>query len=75
MTTDDLLHYYKTAIRSVIEYAYSVWQSSLTVVELRRLEAIQNRAIMIISGANDHELYCSLYKLEHLSDASGNLQM
>jgi len=40
MTTDDLLHYYKTVIRTVIEYACPMWQSSLTVDELRRLEAI-----------------------------------
>ena len=66
MTTDDLLHYYKTVIRPVIEYACPVWQSSLTVDELRRLEAIQKRAIMIISGANNYEFYCSLYELEQV---------
>jgi len=64
MTTDDLLHYYKTVIRPVIEYACPVWQSSLTVDELRRLEAVQKRAVMIISCANDYEMYCLLYKLE-----------
>ena len=67
MTTDELLHYYKTVIRPVIEYACPVWQSSLTVDELRRLEAIQKRAIMIISGANDYEFYCSLYDLEQVN--------
>jgi len=67
MTTDDLLHYHKTVIRPVIEYACPVWQSSLTVDELRRLEAIQKRAIMIISGANDYECYCLLYKLEQVN--------
>jgi len=41
MTTDDLLHYYKTVIRPVIEYACPVWQSSLTVDYLQGLEAIQ----------------------------------
>jgi len=65
MTTDDLLHFYKTVIRSVIEYACPMRQSSLTV-ELRRLKAIQKRAIMIISGANDYAFYCSLYKLEQV---------
>ena len=66
MTTDELLHYYKTVIRPVIEYACPVWQSSLTVDELRRLEAIQKRAIMIIYGAINYEFYCSLYKLEQI---------
>ena len=56
MTTDDLLHYYTTVIRPFIEYASPVWQSSITVDELRRLEAIQKRAIVIISGAKDYEL-------------------
>ena len=45
----------------MIEYA---WQSSLTVDEQRKLEAIQKRAIMIISGSNDYEFNCSLYDLE-----------
>jgi len=67
MTTDDLLHYYKTVLRLVIEYACPVWQSSLTVDELRRLEAIQKRAVMIISGANDYEFYSLLYKLEQVN--------
>jgi len=60
MITGDLLHYYKTVIRPVIEYACPVWLSSLTVDGLRRLETIQKRAIMIISGANDYEFYCLL---------------
>jgi len=67
MTTDDLLHYYKTVMLPVIEYACPVWQSSLTFDELRRLEAIQKRAVMIISGANDYELYCLLSKLEQVN--------
>jgi len=66
--TDDLLHYYKTVIRPVIEYACPVWQSSLTVDELRRLEAIQKRAFMFISGANDYtNFYYLLYKLEQVN--------
>jgi len=38
----------------------------LAVDELQRVEAIQKRAIMIISGANDYEFYCSLYKLKQV---------
>ena len=64
MTTDDLLHYYETVIRPVIEYACPVWQLSLTVDEQRKLEAIQKRAIMITSGSNEYEFNCSLYDLE-----------
>jgi len=43
-----------------------MWQSSLTVDELRGLEAIQKRAVKIISGAKDYEFYCWLYKLEQV---------
>ena len=41
-----------------------VWQSSLTVDELRRLESMQKRATMIKSVANDYEFYCFLYVYE-----------
>jgi len=67
MTTDDLLYYYKTVIRPVIEYACPVWQSSLTVDELQRLKAIQKQAVMIISGAKNYAFYCLLYKLERVN--------
>jgi len=55
MTTGKLMNYYETVMRPVIS---SVWQSSLTVDERRRLKAIQKRSIMIISGANDNAVYC-----------------
>ena len=58
---------------TTIEYACPVWQSSLTVDELRRLEATQKRAIMIISGASNYEFYCSLYKLEQVQTRLGTL--
>jgi hypothetical protein len=63
MTTDGLLHYYKAIIRLVVEYACPVWHSSLTVDEHRQLEAVQKRAIFIISGSNDSEFYCILYTI------------
>ena len=50
MTADDLLKYYKTVIRPVIEYASPVCQSSLTSDEYRQLEQIQRRAVQIISS-------------------------
>jgi hypothetical protein len=73
MTTDGLLHYYKAIIRPVVEYACPVWQSSLTVDEHRQLEAVQKRAVFIISGSNDYEFYCSLYDLELIQTRLDNL--
>jgi len=51
MTTDNLLHYYKTVVGLRAVIVCPVWQSSLTVDELRKLEAIQRRANY------DHELF------------------
>jgi len=45
----------------------TVWQSSLTVDELRRLAGLQKRAVMIISGADEYEFDCLLYKLEQVN--------
>jgi hypothetical protein len=66
LSSQDLLQYYKTVIRSVIEYACPVWQSSLTKEQRNRLESIQRRAICIISGSSDYELYCTIYGIEPL---------
>ena len=65
---DDTLHRYKTVIWPVIEYAFPLWQLSLTVDELRKLEAIQKRAIMISSGANDYKFYYSWHELEQVKN-------
>jgi hypothetical protein len=64
LTFDDLLLYYKSIIRPVIEYACPVWQSGLTLDQRGRLESIQRRALHIISGSLDYELNCALYDIE-----------
>jgi hypothetical protein len=71
--TDGLLHYYKAIIRRMVEYACPVWQSSLSVDEQRQLEAVQKRAIFIVSGSCDYEFYCSLYNLELIQTQLDNL--
>ena len=50
VTFDDLLHYDKSIIRPVIEYACPVWQSGLTIDQRGRLESIQRRALHIINN-------------------------
>lgn len=41
VSVDDLLQFYKSFIRPVIEYACPVWQSGFTIEKLDRLESIQ----------------------------------
>jgi hypothetical protein len=64
MTCDDLLQYYKSVIRPVLEYACPVWQSGLTVEQRGRLESIQWRALHLISGWLDYEIQCVLLDIE-----------
>jgi len=62
------LQWYKTVIQPLIENACPVRHSSLTVDELRTLEAIQKHAIRIITEPHDYESYCSLYHLEQVNN-------
>ena len=45
----DLLIFYTTVIRPVLEYANVVWHHSITVAQSDRLEALKKRALRIIS--------------------------
>ena len=67
VTVDDLLQYYKSVIRPIIEYACPVWQSGLTIEQRDRLESIQRRALKLIFSSLDYELYCALYNIEPIS--------
>jgi len=44
----DLLYFYNTVVRPVLEYASPVWHSSLTVGQNEVLESMQKRAMRII---------------------------
>ena len=50
----DLLCFYTTVIRPVMEYACPVWHSSLTLAQSNALEAQQRRALHIIYGDADY---------------------
>ena len=45
---DDLLCFYGTVIRPVLEYACPVWHTSLTAAQTKALESLQHRALCII---------------------------
>jgi hypothetical protein len=63
----DLLLYYKTIVRPIIEYACPVWQSGLTEKHRQRLEAIQRRALRIITESEDYDPQGAIYDIEPLS--------
>ena len=44
LKTDDLLYYYTAVVRPVVEYASTVWQSSITQQQSHLLDTIQQRA-------------------------------
>jgi hypothetical protein len=68
VSIDDLLQYYKAVIRPVIECACPVWhQSGLTAEQKDRLQTIQRRAMLTITGSDDCELQCVVYNVEPIA--------
>ena len=66
---DDMLHFFKTVIRSLLEYACPVWHNSLTHEQSDQIESIQKRALKMICGSSiiDYEQLHILYNLPSLS--------
>jgi len=62
----DLLYFYTTTIRPVLEYACLVWHSSLTAAQSRALESIHRRAMRIIYDDDDYTLPLILAGLDTL---------
>ena len=65
----DLLTIYICYVRPLLEYAVPVWNASITVSDVHKLERVQKRALRIILGP-DYECYshaletCNLTTLE-----------
>ena len=53
----DLLHFYTTVVRLVLEYACPVWHSGLTIAQKDSdlLESVQKRAIRIVYPDADYQ--------------------
>ena len=62
----DLLYFYISVIRSVLEYACPVWHNSLTAEQTHSIESIQKRAIYIIYGNDDYNAKCAALELPTL---------
>ena len=61
----DLLAFYESVIRSVLEYACPVWHISLT--DSSRIESIQRRVIQIIEPELGYDVACSKHHLDNTS--------
>jgi len=53
---DDLLCFYGTVIRPVLEYDCPVWYSSLTAAQTKALESLQRSALRIIYHDGDYTI-------------------
>lgn len=66
---DDMLHFFKTVIRSLLEHACPVWHNSLTNEQIDQIESIQKRALKILCGSSiiDYKQLLILYSFSSLS--------
>jgi len=70
---DDLLYFYVTVIRRVLEYARPVWHSSLTAAQTKALESLQRRAMRVIFQDNDYTMLRIIAGLETLESRRDQL--
>ena len=70
---NDLLCFYGTVIRPVLEYACSAWHSSLTAAQSKALESTQRRALQIIYEDSDYTLSLILAGLDTLESRRAGL--
>ena len=68
VNNDDLLYFYVTAIRPVLEYACPAWHTSLTQKLSNCIERIQKRALFIIFGLNEYKHLCINHNISTLYD-------
>ena len=68
VTVDDLLYFYCTVVRPVLEYACPVWHSSLTKELSDCIERIQKRAMYIIFGAGKYNDTIQKHNIDTLDD-------
>ena len=69
VSVDNLAHYYQTVVRPVLEYACTVWHSSLSKQQAKSLEDVQRRALQIIVGNTP----CRMFDIQSLADRRSEL--
>ena len=77
VSTDDLLCFYNSAVRPILEYACPVWHNSLTQEQSHQIESIQKRAFRIIYGNTllHYGEFCNSSGLTTLIDRRVELSM
>ena len=70
VSVDDLVHYYQTVVRPVLEYAHPVRHSSLSKQQTKLPEDVQCHGLQIIVG--NTEAYCML-GIQSLADRRSEL--
>ena len=73
LSTDDLITYYTSVIRSVLEYACPAWSTSLTKGEIEKLETLQKRALSIIHPELSYDQSLRKHKLLTLQERRTDL--
>ena len=73
LTTEELIKYYITYIRPVVEYACQAWHGSLTGGQCRQVEQIQKRSLRIIHPDMTYDDALASCKLVSLEDRRESL--
>jgi len=73
VSEDDLVHYYQTVVRPVLEYACPVWHSSLSNQKTKLLEDVQRRALQIIVRKSPYAEACCMLGIQSLADRRSEL--
>jgi len=73
VSVDDLVHYYQSVVRPVLEYACPVWHSSLSKQQIKSLENVQRRAVQIIAGNTSYTEASSTLGIQSLADRRSEL--
>jgi hypothetical protein len=64
---DDLLYYYYSYVRPVLEYACPTWHTCLTREQSDRLELVQKMALSIVFSMSVYEYYLQLCSINNIA--------
>ena len=70
---EDLLCFYRTVIRPVLEYACPVWHSSLTTMQTKALESVQRRVLHIIYEDGEYTISLIRARFDRLESSHEQL--